>query len=241
MHGSLESVRVLLAELKRGCEHVEVAELAVLVPYVFLPEVSAALLRTQIAWGAQNMYYEAQGAFTGEISPSMLTDFGCTYVLVGHSERRILFGETNAMVAKKFHAALQAGLKPILCVGETEQQREAKQTLKIIHEQLAAVFDLADNLSHFTQAVIAYEPVWAIGTGRQASGEQAQEVHASIREFLATQDPQLANQMRVVYGGSMKPDNAAELLAQPDVDGGLIGGASLHAAQFLEIGKKCNR
>ncbi len=240
MHGTLESVRLLINELKRGCEHVELAELAVLVPYIYIPEVATTLMRSQIAWGAQNLYFEPNGAYTGEISASMLADFSCSYVLVGHSERRQLFGETNAVVAKKFHAARQAGLRPILCVGETLAEREAQQTLKIIHEQLATVFDLTDNLSLLHEVVIAYEPVWAIGTGKQASGAQAQDVHAFIRGFLRERDAELAEKVRILYGGSLKPENASELLNQPDVDGGLIGGASLHAAQFLDIGKQCN-
>ncbi|OGO94525.1 MAG: triose-phosphate isomerase [Coxiella sp. RIFCSPHIGHO2_12_FULL_42_15] len=240
MNGTKESVVRLLHELKHGCERVEVAELAILVPYVFLAEVEETLLRTQIAWGAQNVSSEKAGAFTGEISAQMLRSFNCTYVLVGHSERRQWYGETNDIVVKKFFAALHAGLRPILCVGETENQRNTGKTLQMIHEQLAAVLDFTDNLSLLNQAVIAYEPIWAIGTGKQATPEQAQEVHAAIRAQLQNANPSLAAQMRVLYGGSMKPDNAESLLIMPDVDGGLIGGASLQADQFLQIGMKCN-
>lgn len=240
MNGSKESVTHLLRELKHGCERVEMAELAVLVPYVFLATVEEQLMRTQIAWGAQNLSAENKGAFTGEISAAMLKDFNCTYVITGHSERRQLFGETNRMIAEKFYAALRAGLRPILCIGETEAEHNAGKTLAIVQEQLAAVLDLADNHSLLYQAVIAYEPVWAIGTGKQATPEQAQYVHATIRQQLRAKDADLADQMRILYGGSMKPDNAENLLAMPDIDGGLIGGASLHADQFLQIGMKCN-
>lgn len=241
MNGNKESVAHLLHTLKHGCERVERSELAVLVPYVFLAEVEATLLRTQIAWGAQNLSSEKSGAFTGEISAGMLLDFNCTYVLVGHSERRQYYGETNAVVAKKFFAALYAGLRPILCVGETEAERDAGKTLEIIHEQLAAVLNFTDNHTQLSHIVIAYEPVWAIGTGKQATSAQVQEVHAAIRGQLRAISPVLADVVRLLYGGSMKPDNAENLLALPDVDGGLIGGASLHADQFLQIGMQCNR
>ncbi len=239
MNGSKESATALLNELKQNCEHIEVAELAVLVPYVFIPLAEEELVRSQIAWGAQNLSFEDHGAFTGEISATMLMDFNCTYVLVGHSERRALYHETNEIVAKKFFAAASANLKPILCVGETESERESGKTLQIIKEQLAAVLDLADNLT-LQSAVIAYEPVWAIGTGKQATPEQAQEVHAFIRDELKAKDAALAEEMRILYGGSVKPSNAETLFAMPDVDGGLIGGASLKAEDFIKIGMICN-
>jgi len=240
MNGTKESVARLLGDLKHGCERVEAAELAVLVPYVFLQQTEAALMRSQIAWGAQDVFYTANGAYTGEISASMLFDFNCTYVIVGHSERRQLLGDTNEIVARKFLAAAKTGLRPIFCVGETESERAAGQTLDVIHEQLAAVLNLVDNHSLLQLAVIAYEPVWAIGTGKQATPDQAQEVHAAIRAGLQKVNSELAHSIRIIYGGSMKPDNAAGLLAMPDIDGGLIGGASLHAEQFLEIGMLCN-
>lgn len=240
MNGSKESVGLLLNELLHGCERVEQAELAVFPPFVFLGQCEQVLMRTQISWGAQNVSNQPDGAFTGEISASMLRDFNCRYVIVGHSERRTLYGETNELVAAKFKAALDAGMRPVLCVGETEKQRDAKQTLSVVAEQLAAVLHLHDNLSAFADTVIAYEPVWAIGTGKHATPEQAQEVHAAIREQLRQQDAHLADSVRILYGGSVKTDNAGALFAMPDIDGALVGGASLHAEQFLEIGKLCN-
>lgn len=240
MNGSKESTGLLLNELVQGCERVELAELAVFPPFVFLGQCEQVLMRTQISWGAQNVSNEPDGAFTGEISASMLHDFDCRYVIVGHSERRTLYDETNELVAAKFKAALDAGIRPVLCVGETEKQRDAEQTLSMVSEQLAAVLHLHDNLSAFADAVIAYEPVWAIGTGKHATPEQAQEVHAAIREQLRQRDENLADSVRILYGGSVKPDNAEALFAMPDIDGALVGGASLHAEQFLEIGKLCN-
>ncbi|WP_423062761.1 triose-phosphate isomerase [Candidiatus Paracoxiella cheracis] len=240
MNGSKESTALLLNELVQGCERVELAELAVFPPFVFLGQCEQVLMRTQISWGAQNVSNEPDGAFTGEISASMLHDFNCRYVIVGHSERRTLYDETNELVAAKFKAALDAEIRPVLCVGETEKQRDAEQTLSVVSEQLAAVLHLHDNLSAFADAVIAYEPVWAIGTGKHATPEQAQEVHAAIREQLRQRDENLADSVRILYGGSVKPDNAEALFAMPDIDGALVGGASLHAEQFLEIGKLCN-
>ncbi len=240
MNGSKESTALLLNELVQGCERVELAELAVFPPFVFLGQCEQVLMRTQISWGAQNVSSQPDGAFTGEISASMLHDFNCRYVIVGHSERRTLYDETNELVAAKFKAALDAEIRPVLCVGETEKQRDAEQTLSVVSEQLAAVLHLHDNLSAFADAVIAYEPVWAIGTGKHATPEQAQEVHAAIREQLRQRDENLADSVRILYGGSVKPDNAEALFAMPDIDGALVGGASLHAEQFLEIGKLCN-
>lgn len=240
MHGSKAQVETLLQDLKQDCERVEVAELLVLVPYPFLAQTESCLIKTQIGWGAQNLSDQKDGAFTGEVSASMLIDFNCSYVIVGHSERRQYYDESNALVAKKFHAALSAGLSPILCVGETEQQHQAGKTEQVIREQLAAALELADNPSRLASMVVAYEPVWAIGTGNQATPEQAQQVHGALREQLRKFDSSLADSVRILYGGSLKPDNAAAIFAMPDVDGGLIGGASLHAEQFLEIGKLCN-
>lgn len=240
MNGTKESVATLLSGLKQNCERVEVAELAVLAPFVFLGEVERELVRSQIAWGVQDLSHEKNGAFTGDISATMLTDFGCSYVTVGHSERRQYHHESNQLVAKKFHAALAAHVRPILCVGETEIEHEQGKTLQVVQEQLAAVLDLADNHGSLSTAVVAYEPVWAIGTGKQATPEQAQDVHAALRAQLGEFHPDLAEQVRILYGGSMKPSNAAGLLAMPDVDGGLIGGAALDAEQFIEIGMLCN-
>lgn len=240
MNGTRDSVEALLEGLKHGCERVENAELVVLPPFVFLEQVERALIRTQISWGSQDVCDHDKGAYTGEISASMLQQFHCRYALVGHSERRQLYGETNALIAAKFQAARNAGIRPILCVGETAAQYEAGQTLTIVKEQLAAVLHLHDNSQSLADMVIAYEPVWAIGTGVVATPEQAQRVHLAIRQQIAEKSQPLADMIRIIYGGSVNPANAASLLAMPDIDGALVGGASLQAEQFLEIGKQCN-
>ena len=240
MNGSRESVALLLETLKQRCEVIEVAELVVLPPFIFIEQCEQTLMRTQIAWGAQDVSAYAEGAYTGDISATMLQNFHCHYVLVGHSERRHIYSETNARVAAKFQVLEKAGISPILCVGETQAERDKQQTFAVINEQLAAVLSLHDNLASLAKAVIAYEPVWAIGTGKHATPEQAQEVHGVIREQLRKKDPQLAATMRLLYGGSVKPDNASALLAMPDIDGALVGGASLDAEHFLAIGKQCN-
>ena len=218
MHGSRSSVAALLDELVRvnppGC--------AVCAPFPYLAQVAERLRATRIAWGAQNVSEHAQGAFTGEVSAAMLVDFGCRYVIVGHSERRQLYGETDAQVGAKYAAARKAGLTPILCVGETLDERDAGRTEEVVARQLSAV--------QFTGGVLAYEPVWAIGTGRNATPEQAQAVHAYLRNRVPAETP-------ILYGGSVKPQNAAAIFAMPDVDGGLIGGASLVAKDFLDIVK----
>ncbi len=234
MHGSLASVGELLDGLRLGYAADAKAELAVFPPYVFIPETAQRLANSGIAWGAQSVAEQASGAYTGEVAGPMLRDFGCTYVLVGHSERRSLYGESDAVVAAKFAAAQQHGLIPVLCVGETLEEREQGVTELVIARQLQAVLERV-GISAFAQAVVAYEPVWAIGTGRTASPEQAQAVHAFIRGQIATLDATIANSLRVLYGGSMKAANAAELLAMPDIDGGLVGGASLQAQEFLAI------
>lgn len=234
MNGSREGVDHLLKAIKARASEVTV-ELAVFPPYVFLEKTAEILKGTTITWGAQNVSHEQNGAFTGEISTSMLLDFQCRYVIVGHSERRMLYKEDNALVAAKFKAALGAGLQPILCVGETLEQREAGETLSTVSSQLDAVLSLVDNQANLSQAVIAYEPIWAIGTGKQASPEQAQAVHKKIREQCCALNQDLGNQIRILYGGSVKPDNAAGLLDMPDIDGALVGGASLDADKFLEI------
>ena len=240
MNGSRQSVKSLLEGLKRGCERIESPELAVFPPYVYLDLCEQLLLRTQIAWGAQNVSDQPDGAFTGEISASMLNDFHCRYVIIGHSERRLHDGETNERVAKKFRVICEAKMIPIVCVGETLSQREGGKTLEIVSEQLAAVLKMNDNLASKMDFVIAYEPVWAIGTGQNASPMQAQEVHEAIREQLKGYDNNLADKTRLLYGGSVKPDNAQGLFAMPDIDGALVGGASLKAEQFLEIAQLCN-
>ena len=234
MNGSLASVRELLEGLKTGASRVGNAEMAVCPPFVFLPEVWQQLKDTSIAWGGQNLSTESSGAYTGEVSASMLRDFGCKYVIVGHSERRSYYGEDDAMVARKYAVARAAGLVPILCVGETLEERESGVTEQVIARQVDAVMNL-EGAGALADGVIAYEPVWAIGTGVTASPEQAQEVHAFIRSRVASRDAAVAEGLRILYGGSMKPSNAAELMAKPDIDGGLIGGASLNATDFLGI------
>lgn len=233
MHGSLAGNRALLQTLvqtlgKGG------GDSAVCVPFPYLAQTQELLEGTAIGWGAQNVSEHAQGAYTGEVSAAMLSEFGCRYAIVGHSERRSLYGESSETVAAKFGAAVKAGLTPILCLGETLEQREQGVTEQIIAAQLDAVTH-AVGLPAFASAVIAYEPVWAIGTGRTASPEQAQEVHAFIRGRIAGSDAALAQKLRILYGGSVKPQNAAELFDMADIDGGLIGGASLVANDFLAI------
>jgi triosephosphate isomerase len=234
MNGSLDGIRILLAGIKTGITTVAVAEVAVCPPAVYIPEVQSTLQDTPIAWGGQDLSMHSTGAYTGEIAGSMLKDFGCTYVIVGHSERRIYHGESNDLVAAKFEAAVDADLIPIFCVGETLEQREQGVTEQVVGDQIDAVLQRGA-ISLLGKGVIAYEPVWAIGTGRTATPEQAQEVHAFIRGRVESHSAEIAQGIRILYGGSMKPTNAAELLAKPDIDGGLIGGASLKAADFLGI------
>ena len=239
MNGSRASIKALLDGIKQGAGEVKAAELAVCAPFVYLGDAQEQLQGSTIAWGGQNLSTEASGAFTGEISADMLLDFGCKYVIVGHSERRSLYAEGDELVARKFAVARAAGLKPILCVGETLEEREQGVTEEVVARQLDAVIAL-EGVAALSDGVIAYEPVWAIGTGKTATPEQAQEVHRFIRERIGAQDAGVAEKVQVLYGGSMKPDNAAELLAKPDIDGGLIGGASLKADDFLAIGKAAN-
>lgn len=233
MHGSRAENTVLLNALLAQLDASQV-EVMVCPPFAYLAEIAARLADSAIAVGAQSVCAEALGAFTGEVSAAMLKDVGCRYVLVGHSERRNLYHEDSALVARKFVAAQSGQLIPVLCVGETLAQREAGATFAVIREQLDAVVSVA-GMAALASAVVAYEPVWAIGTGRNATPEQAQEVHAFIRQSLAARDAGVAAAMRIVYGGSVKAANAAELFAQPDVDGGLVGGASLNADEFLKI------
>lgn len=231
MHGSLAENAALLSALKPALAGIEAV---VCVPFPYLAQAQAELAGSSIAWGAQNVSEQAKGAFTGEVSASMLLDFGCTYVIVGHSERRSLYGESDALVAKKYMAAQAAGLTPILCVGESLTERESGVTEAVVARQLDAVIDAA-GVASLAKAVIAYEPVWAIGTGKTASPEQAQAVHAFIRGRVAALDASVADQLVIQYGGSVKAANAAELMAQPDIDGGLIGGASLVADEFVAV------
>ncbi|QEP42119.1 triose-phosphate isomerase [Ectothiorhodospiraceae bacterium BW-2] len=240
MNGSLASVGALLEGIKQGIAEVNCAEVAVCAPFVYLPQLQQQLQGSVIAWGAQNMSQHEKGAYTGEISAAMLQDFGCRYVIVGHSERRSYYGESDALVAEKFAAVRAAAMVPILCIGETLEEREANITNDVVTRQLEAVLE-REGVAALADAVIAYEPVWAIGTGKTASPAQAQEVHASIRQRLAEQDSAVAAKIRILYGGSMNAANAAELLAQNDIDGGLIGGASLKADDFLTIARAANR
>jgi triosephosphate isomerase (TIM) len=222
MHGSRASVQALLDSLLQEIPKDGKAGCAVCAPFPYLALVAERLRGSPIAWGAQNASEHAQGAYTGEVSAAMLAEFGCRYVLVGHSERRQLYGETDAQAAGKFAAVKKAGMTPILCVGETLGERDAGQTEAVVARQLGAV--------DFKDAVLAYEPVWAIGTGRNATPEQAQAVHAFLRKRVPAAT-------LILYGGSVKPQNAAAIFAMPDVDGGLIGGASLVAKDFLDIVK----
>jgi len=234
MHGNLVENGRLLNPLRQAAAadaaRASVCDVGVCVPFPYLAQVAAALTDCTITWGAQDVSAQDKGAFTGEVSGSMLADFDCRWVLVGHSERRALHGESDQLVADKARAALSAGLTPVVCVGETLDEREAGSTLAIIQRQLAPVFALGAEA--LAKLVLAYEPVWAIGTGRSASPEQAQEVHAAIRTALAGLG---VPQVRVLYGGSVKPDNAATLFAMADIDGALVGGASLVADDFWRI------
>lgn len=232
MNGSLPSVIELVEGILAGDPGA--AELAVCPPAIYLMKVGGMLADSPVALGAQNVCDRASGAFTGEISAAMLREAGCRYAIVGHSERRSLYGESDALVAARFAMAAESGLTPILCVGETLAEREQGVTEAVVARQIDAVI-AATGIDAFGAAVIAYEPVWAIGTGRVATPEQAQAVHAFIRGQLAGADAGVAQRMRILYGGSMNPANAGDLLAQPDIDGGLIGGASLKAPDFLAI------
>ncbi|MGB5354674.1 MAG: triose-phosphate isomerase [Woeseia sp.] len=236
MHGSRAANAALVRGLRDGFGGSDSVEMLVCPPFPYLADVAAELEGSQIRVGAQNVSEHESGAFTGECSASMLSDVGCDYVLVGHSERRALMGETSAVVAAKFVAALSKGLRPILCVGETLEEREAGHTESVIDEQLDAVLQAA-GVSTFADAVVAYEPVWAIGTGKTASPQQAEDVHAHIRARVAGHDRQVADQLQILYGGSVKGDNAEGLFAMADIDGGLIGGASLKAQDFLAIAR----
>ena len=231
MHGNLAENAALLAAIRPALDGIEAA---VCVPFPYLAQTQAALAGSSIAWGAQNVSEHARGAFTGEVSASMLLDFGCKYVIVGHSERRSLYAESDAQVASKYLAAQAAGLTPILCVGESLAERESGVTEAVVARQLDAVIAAA-GVASLAGAVVAYEPVWAIGTGKTASPEQAQAVHAFIRNKIAALDAAVADGLTIQYGGSVKAANASELMAQPDIDGGLIGGASLIADEFVAI------
>jgi triosephosphate isomerase len=234
MNGSLATNQALLAALIPALTPLQRAKFAVCAPYPYLGQVSQQLGKSAIAWGAQDVSQYDNGAYTGEVSVAMLNDFGCRYAIVGHSERRSFFGDTNEIVALKFAATLKGGLIPILCVGETLAEREAGVTERTVAAQLDAVIGKS-GVESLSRAVLAYEPVWAIGTGKTATPEQAQAVHAFLRSAIAKRDAKVANDLTVLYGGSVKGSNAAQLFAMPDIDGGLIGGAALVAEEFKAI------
>ena len=234
MHGNAGAIKSLMTELIEAKESFSRAEVGVCPPFVFLPMVTELCAGSSIRVGAQNVSQHDSGAFTGEVSAAMLAELGATYVLVGHSERRDLFAESNETVAEKFLAAQAQGLTPILCLGETLEQRERGETGKTVLAQLDTVLAAAGTVA-FANSVLAYEPVWAIGTGETASPEQAQQVHRILREHIAGEDSVVAETLRILYGGSVKDTNARALFSQPDIDGGLVGGASLEAGQFAAI------
>lgn len=236
MNKTAREAAALAAEIRGALGGVSSIECVLCPPFTSLRAVREAIADTPIKLGAQNVHWEKSGAFTGEISAAMLLEEGCEYVIVGHSERRQYFGETDETVNRRTCAALAAGLRPIVCVGETLDEREAGQTFTVIERQIRR--GLAGLVgADWERLVVAYEPVWAIGTGRTATASQAQEVHALIRRLLGDLAGDAAQQIRIQYGGSVKPENAAELFGQPDVDGGLIGGASLQAASFVAIAR----
>jgi triosephosphate isomerase len=236
LNGSRAANASLLSAIRAGLRPDRACDVMVCPPYVYLAEAFATLAGSGVLLGAQDAAAEASGAFTGEVSASMLREVGCTHSIVGHSERRSLFGDTDEVVARKFQAVRTAGLHPILCVGETLQEREAGVTQQVVARQLGAVLDRVP-IQELESSIVAYEPVWAIGTGRTATPEQAQAVHASIRGIVAARDARIAAGLRILYGGSVKGSNARSLFAMPDIDGGLVGGASLDAMDFLLI---CN-
>lgn len=233
MNGSLAANAALLNGIKADLGQPACA-VAVCVPAPYFAQCKAALAGTSVAWGGQDLSVHESGAYTGEVSGAMLRDFECTYVVVGHSERRTYHGESNELVAQKTGSAIKAGLTPIVCVGESLAEREAGQTEAVVGAQIDTVLAALD-VDDVARIVVAYEPVWAIGTGKTATPEMAQDVHAMLRAKLASRNAAAAESVQILYGGSMKPDNARELLAMPDIDGGLIGGASLKAADFLAI------
>ncbi|HVY06658.1 MAG TPA: triose-phosphate isomerase [Burkholderiales bacterium] len=240
MHGTLPENQALLDKVAAAAGSLKSAVAAVCVPFPYLAQAKTALAGSKAAWGGQNVSQHSKGAFTGEVSAGMLREFGCRYAIVGHSERRQLFGEDDATIAKKAKAVLAEGMVPIVCVGETLAERERNVTEEVVRRQLDAVADLIGTAG-LKSSVLAYEPVWAIGTGKTATPDQAQAVHAYLRSVLAKRDAAVAASMTILYGGSVKAANAAELFGMADVDGGLIGGASLVADEFLAICRAADR
>jgi len=239
MNGNIAKNKLLLEGVITGVRDLRNADYVVCVPYPYLGQAQSLLQGTNVAWGAQNLCATDDGALTGAVSSHMLVDFGCSYVIIGHSERRVQFHETDDTAATRFNAALKAGLTPIFCMGESKEERESDWTEYVVGRQLDSIIRRfgADLLA---KAVLAYEPLWAVGTGKPATPEQAQEVHTFIRERIAKCDAAVAKNVRILYGGSVKPANASQLFAMPDVDGGLIGGASLKADEFVLICKAAN-
>jgi len=234
MHGSEAMINDLLGSVIESAGGCEVADIAVFPPFPYLAQVQSMAANSRLRWGAQNLNAQSSGAYTGEVGAGMLLEFGCSLVLVGHSERRTLYQETDQQIADKFAAAGNAGLTPVLCIGESLSEREAGATEEVVDRQLDAVLEKT-GIEGFAHAIVAYEPVWAIGTGKTATAGQAQHVHAHIRDKLRALDGTIAGQLRILYGGSVNGSNAAELFAERDIDGGLIGGASLKAEDFLAI------
>lgn len=240
MHGLVEPSEQLLGDLRLAIPPDLRAEVVVFPPAIYIGMAKALLNQSPISWGAQNCYPGEKGAFTGEVSARMLAELGCRYVLVGHSERRVLFGETDSLLVEKVRSATQFGIMPIYCVGEDEAQYRAGESQSVVASQLSALC-ADDQAAHLLgDLVIAYEPVWAIGTGLSATAEHVQMMHASIRDCIQKVDSAIAQRTRILYGGSVKSDNVSELVSQCDVDGVLVGGASLKAAEFLKIIEQCN-
>lgn len=236
MHGSCELVTTMASAIwQYQTQHTAAADIALFPPAIYLPMMAQQCAGTTIAYGAQNVSEHEKGAYTGELAISMLVEFGCHYVILGHSERRTLFGENSAIIAQKVARTLTTAITPIICIGETLAEYEAGATLSVLHQQLQAVLDLPQGIQVFERAIIAYEPVWAIGTGKTATPEQAQTVHSKLREFLAQYSAAVAEHVKILYGGSVKPDNAAALAAMSDIDGFLVGGAALDPQQFVSI------
>jgi triosephosphate isomerase len=240
MNGSRESIATLLDGIKAGMGDVTTAEVAVCAPSIYMGDVQARLEGSDVTWGGQDVSVHDSGAYTGETAASMLQDFGCKYAIIGHSERRTYHAESDALVSEKFEQAINNGLVPLFCIGETLEEREQGITEDVVARQIDAVLDRV-GAEGMAKGVIAYEPVWAIGTGMTASPQQAQDVHAFIRGRVAAADAAVAEKVQILYGGSMNAGNAAELLSQPDIDGGLIGGASLKADDFLTIARAANQ